>query len=207
MMNKNNKKGLAALLLAASLGCLSVGIVSVQASDEETEVAFSDSIDIEDTEENAEEVTSEDAELTIEQETEDKADNSETEVELEADDLESMDGFADGETNLEAEELTDEAQECGTEENTVFWSLNDEGVLSVTGQGTMQEWNCEEEVPWNSVRQDIRKIEISDGVRSIGAYAFCNCSNVTETEIPESVQEIGEYAFFNCSGLSSMTIG
>ena len=85
--------------------------------------------------------------------------------------------------------------------------MNEEGVLAITGQGTMQTWETEEEVPWNSMRQEITKIEIADGVSSIGAYAFSNCINVTETEIPESVQEIGEYAFFNCSGLSTLTIG
>ena len=71
----------------------------------------------------------------------------------------------------------------------------------------MKNWSNEAEVPWDVQRQEITKIEIADGVTSVGAYAFSGCVNVTEIVIPDSVQEIGEYAFFTCSGLSSVTIG
>ena len=96
---------------------------------------------------------------------------------------------------------------CGVVENTVFWKLDENGTLKISGQGEMQNWESEKEVPWDAQRQEIKKIQIADGVTSVGAYAFSNCTNVTETVIPDSVQEIGEYAFFNCSGLSSVTIG
>ncbi len=207
-MKNRNKKRLAALLLAASLGCLGIGMVSVHASEAESEIEFSDSVLEEDSEGFADEVISEVPEVIVEQEDESNENSNEEEVVLEEEDSENLNAFEDGETNSETEVLTpEEAQPCGVEENTVFWSLNEEGVLAITGQGTMQTWETEEEVPWNSMRQEITKIEIADGVSSIGAYAFSNCINVTETEIPESVQEIGEYAFFNCSGLSTLTIG
>lgn len=71
----------------------------------------------------------------------------------------------------------------------------------------MQNWNAESEVPWNAQRGKIKKIQIVNGVTTVGAYAFSGCANAVETEIPGSIQEIGEYAFFNCSVLSTVTIG
>ncbi len=46
---------------------------------------------------------------------------------------------------------------------------------------------------------------ISDGVISIGCYAFCECSGLTSVTIPNGVY-IGAYAFSGCSGLTSVTI-
>ena len=47
---------------------------------------------------------------------------------------------------------------------------------------------------------------IGESVKSIGDYAFCDCSSLTSVTIGESVKSIGEYAFRACSSLTSVTI-
>ena len=47
---------------------------------------------------------------------------------------------------------------------------------------------------------------IPDGVTSIGAYAFYNCSSLTNITIPNSVTSISSYAFYDCKSLTSITI-
>lgn len=96
---------------------------------------------------------------------------------------------------------------CGAEENTVSWSLDENGVLEIAGQGAMNEWQNEEEVPWNGYRDQITEVRIEEGVTSIGAYAFADCENLVKLDIADSVQTIGAFAYFNCSGLSTLTIG
>ncbi|MGM9747082.1 MAG: leucine-rich repeat protein [Paludibacteraceae bacterium] len=54
---------------------------------------------------------------------------------------------------------------------------------------------------------EVKHLVIPDGVVSIGAYAFDNCSNITSVTIPNSVTSIGVSAFYGCSGLTSVTIG
>lgn len=102
---------------------------------------------------------------------------------------------------------TEKSGFCGTEDSNVNWSLDEEGILHITGEGTMASWEAEADVPWAQYRSEIKEIQIEDGVTSVGAYAFCNCSDVTETMLPDSIKNIGEFAFFSCGGLSTVTIG
>ena len=206
-MKKIDKKGLAALLLAAVLGGYGVQMVSVHAAEEEISLDFSD--ETEPVDENSAEVSMEDidefsSEADIDQIEEG---NTEEDIVVEEEPLFEEEDILEEKTVEDLESDFTEAKSCGVQENTVFWTLDTEGILTITGQGDMQDWQTEEEVPWNVNRSEIKKIEIADGVTSIGSYAFSDCINVMETQIPDSVQEIGEYAFFNCNGLSSMTIG
>ena len=49
-------------------------------------------------------------------------------------------------------------------------------------------------------------ITIADGVKSIGAYAFYACSNITEIIIPDSVTSIDDSAFDSCTSLEKIII-
>ncbi len=50
-------------------------------------------------------------------------------------------------------------------------------------------------------------IEIKEGTRSIAAYAFMQCTEITSVTIPDSVRNIGECAFSQCIKLESVSIG
>ena len=119
--------------------------------------------------------------------------------------------FEENAASEDMETETDPAEEksgfCGAEENTVSWSLDENGVLEIAGQGAMNEWQNEEEVPWNGYRDQITEVRIEEGVTSIGAYAFADCEKLVKLDIADSVQTIGAFAYFNCSGLSTLTIG
>ncbi|MBR2465339.1 MAG: leucine-rich repeat domain-containing protein [Clostridia bacterium] len=55
--------------------------------------------------------------------------------------------------------------------------------------------------------KSVDKIEIPNGVESVGAYAFYNCNAITEVIIPDSVKVLGECAFSYCKSLKSVKIG
>ena len=95
---------------------------------------------------------------------------------------------------------------CGANGDNVTWTLDDEGTLTISGTGAMKDCTRYTEVPWYSRRNSIKTIEISDGVMSIGEFAFYSCSNLTSIYFPSSVTSIGKYAFYKCSSLSSVTI-
>ena len=50
-------------------------------------------------------------------------------------------------------------------------------------------------------------ISPSDGMTSIGDYAFDGCTKLTSIVIPDGVTSIGPYTFYNCTKLTSVTFG
>ena len=99
---------------------------------------------------------------------------------------------------------------CGAEGSNVTWTLNSEGVLSITGTGEMAGFSkydgLSTSAPWDSRRNEIKSVIISDGVTSIGDYAFPYCGNLTSIVIPDSVTSINYSTFRNCSSLTSIVI-
>lgn len=51
----------------------------------------------------------------------------------------------------------------------------------------------------------LESVEIPEGVTSIGANAFSECSNLKTINIPEKVTSIGSGAFYGCSSLAEVT--
>ena len=91
---------------------------------------------------------------------------------------------------------------CGAE---VTWTLDSEGVLTISGNGYMYD-NGSSGAPWYGYRSLVKSAVIAEGVTSIGEYAFSDCRSLTSVTIPDSVTSIGEYAFYKCKSLTSVTI-
>lgn len=82
----------------------------------------------------------------------------------------------------------------GTCGETLSWSLDDKGLLTVTGTGAMDEWNSSVSVPWNPLAGSVLEVEISDGVTNVGAWAFYGCKNLTKLSLPDTVTDVGIFA-------------
>lgn len=95
---------------------------------------------------------------------------------------------------------------CGKDGNNVTFVLNDDGTLVISGSGDMENYTSSSYAPWYDNRSKIIKVQIEDGVTSIGNYAFYYCSGLTSVTIPNSVTSINSSAFSGCSGLTSVTI-
>ena len=96
---------------------------------------------------------------------------------------------------------------CGAEGNNgdnLTWTLDSEGVLTISGMGAMKDWNWNGS-PWYK-NKDIKSVMIEDGVTSIGYYAFKGCSSLNSITLPNSVTRIGDSAFYECSSLSSIIL-
>lgn len=95
--------------------------------------------------------------------------------------------------------------QSGTCGDNLTWNLID-GVLTISGTGTMTDWTQSSKSPWDLYSKNITSVTIGNNVTSIGSLAFFNCSGLTSITIPNSVTSIGEGAFYNCTGLTSITI-
>jgi len=99
--------------------------------------------------------------------------------------------------------------ECGKVKGDITWSLDRNGVLTIDGKGEIADDICTsfgDHAGWGNYAGFIKEVIISEGVTSIGDYAFCNCTQLTSVSIPESVTVIGYDAFRLCSSLVSINI-
>lgn len=85
---------------------------------------------------------------------------------------------------------------CG--ENATY-TLDDSGVLTITGTGEIRQYAF-------AGRTAITSAEIGSGITGIGNNAFMNCSIMTSVTIPGGVTTIGDAAFQSCSSLVSVNI-
>ena len=114
--------------------------------------------------------------------------------------------------------MADEAtvnNSCG---NGVVWSYDENSyTLTISGEGSMTDYDYESPKPWDEHRLVVQKIVIEKGVIKIGNYAFFSTFDHTSAdpdrpykklktiEIADSVTSIGAYAFCGCSSLESIT--
>ena len=90
-----------------------------------------------------------------------------------------------------AEETEPITGECGD----LSWEIYS-GTLTISGSGEMSDFDSEGAAPWYEYKDSISSLIISDGVTSIGEFAFSGCSNITSIRFcgaqPDS---IGSNAF------------
>ena len=87
------------------------------------------------------------------------------------------------------------------------WTLEDRTIV-ISGNGEMRDFRSYSGKDWyKSIYQKIiEKVEIRDGVTSIGGAAFHGCSNLKYIEIPNSVTKLEWGAFEECISLENIEI-
>lgn len=104
---------------------------------------------------------------------------------------------------------------CGTEGfqgKNLEWELSAEGVLTISGEGKMNDYGDFEETymadaPWKPYKNHISSLVMEKGMTSIGGCAFFEYPLIEdEIVIPETVTKIGVGAFAYCNGLSGELI-
>ena len=93
---------------------------------------------------------------------------------------------------------------CG---DNLTWSVDENGLMKISGTGAMKDYESASDTPWYYVRSSIKAIAIDEGVTSIGKNAFGDAMNLLMAQIPESVEEIGLYSFAGTEKLTDIYYG
>lgn len=86
------------------------------------------------------------------------------------------------------------AQESGMCGDNITWTLDDNGTLTISGNGAMYDSNPMD-APFAPYHGKVKKIIIEDGITRIGDQAFFYIGHVDEITIPKSVKELGFATF------------
>ena len=117
--------------------------------------------------------------------------------------FEDCDGLTSVEIGDSVTSIGDAFRDCDSltsitldKDNTVYQSI-DGNLYSKDGKTLIQ----------YAIGKTATEFVIPEGVTTIGAYAFWNCSSLTSVVIPDSVTSIGSWAFSYCDSLTSVVIG
>ena len=102
--------------------------------------------------------------------------------------------------------LTAQAAADGICGENLTWTLDDDGVLTITGEGAMDDYEEWIPAPWDGQRNNIKRVVISEGVTSLGAEAFYSFPNLTEAILPDSLTSIHGCVFYDCVSLEKLNI-
>ena len=92
------------------------------------------------------------------------------------------------------------------EPGNITWDLSEDGVLTISGTGNMDNYPDASAQPWYSQQSLIKSVVIEEGVTSVGDYAFEDCESLTSVTIADSVIFIGGGAFSYCKNLTNVVI-
>lgn len=96
------------------------------------------------------------------------------------------------------------AQESGECGEFAEWSLDDNGVLKISGTGQMEDYTSYRTIPWYFMTDQIKEVVIENGITNIADYAFYQCENLEQVTFGDTVETIGAKAFGYCSSLKAI---
>lgn len=96
-----------------------------------------------------------------------------------------------------------ESGSCGAD---LQWTLS-AGTLTISGSGEMEDFDESTMAPWYPYRRQIVRLELPEGLTSIGELAFYECYNLATVVVPDSVKTIGKHAFAECYRLQILNLG
>lgn len=91
------------------------------------------------------------------------------------------------------------------ESGNITWTLSKSGMLTLEGEGPMDDFDPDT-APWSEQKQYVKFIYISDGITTVGNYAFYDLTKAGSAYIPQSLESIGTGAFEKCSSIKEFEL-
>lgn len=89
--------------------------------------------------------------------------------------------------------------------DNLTWTYDNNGVLTISGEGKMRDWDSIVRAPWFDYKDRIKTVVIEDGVTNIGDRAFFLCSSLKSIFISNSVTSISS-GFESCTSLIEIDV-
>ncbi len=97
--------------------------------------------------------------------------------------------------------------EIEAKEGQISYEFDTEtSTLKITGNGAMKDYETISDSPFYGFGNEIKAVEIGEGISYIGSYSFGNNYGISSVTMADTVTEIGERAFYNAYNLESIEL-
>ncbi|MCQ2435106.1 MAG: leucine-rich repeat domain-containing protein, partial [Oscillospiraceae bacterium] len=93
-----------------------------------------------------------------------------------------------------------------TTEGTVSWSLDEYGLLTISGSGYMADTDEDTPPIKELISGEVKELLFEYDVYHVGAGVFAGLDALTTVTLPNSVVSVGENAFADCTGLTEVYV-
>ena len=94
--------------------------------------------------------------------------------------------------------------DSGTCGSGVTWTLGTDGRLTIDGSGRIRDYSETDPAPWKGAA--VKEVVIREGVTSVGACAFTDCTEIASVQLPSTLTTLGDRCFAGCISLTSIEL-
>lgn len=103
-----------------------------------------------------------------------------------------------------------DAVETGTYGSNITWTLDSNGVLTLSGKGSMTPLDLMFPTQWKSqwirLRDKVKGVVLGNEITNVGDWAFMEFTQMEQVSFPDSLGYIGTSSFSSCHSLKNVTI-
>ncbi len=89
----------------------------------------------------------------------------------------------------------------------LHWALGENGVLYVSGEGAIPNFNNTERIaPWKEYQKNVTEVVIEEGVTEIGSNAFAGYETLERITLPITMERVSYAAFAGCTNLERVNV-
>ena len=95
---------------------------------------------------------------------------------------------------------------CGAQGDNLTWELSCDSVLTIDGNGKMDNFYSYGSAPWYQYRNIIKMVQTNEGITSIGNYAFWGLNQAKSIQLASTIDTIGRNSVEDCFSLTSLIV-
>lgn len=104
-------------------------------------------------------------------------------------------------TETKTESDTNLSGTCGV---NASWILSENGVLTISGSGDVNDFESAADIPWYDYKGSIVEVIINEGITNIGTNSFYGLFSMNKITVPVSLKKIESYIFAQCNALTEV---
>ncbi len=98
-----------------------------------------------------------------------------------------------------------EITDCGKCGDEAVWTLNDDGILRISGTSGVYSYSANEREPWYNQRNKIRSFIAEEGIKSLQGISFEGYENLESAEMADTVLYLPK-SFRDCTSLNNVKL-